>query len=228
MSEAVKQLEHALKDQPANPLRHQQVAEYTQEADRLNAIVKAPSYVTGVDRGASAKRARELNAHIEKYVAKPVQGAKKDEVARLATEVMETVIRPALLPREEMRRNPAGSVGKFLRVENSKPIQGAIRQWKRAQLALEPENEDPDLANVERFRPEMIHATGGAATFMPGAQIPGNFAMTPQAKANWPLGEPTVDTPLKQAQKKERTPAQIAALERAQAAAKAKRAAVQG
>ena len=74
-----------------------------------------------------------------------------------------------------------------------------------------------------RFRPELIHATGGVGTFMPGAQIPGNFAMTPLAKENWPLGEPKVDTPLKQAQKRERTPAQIAALERAQAAAKAKR-----
>ena len=223
MSEAVKQLEHALKDQPANPLRNHQVEEYTQEADRLNGIVSAPAFVTGANRGVAAKRARELNQLIERQVAKPLQGAKKDDVARLAHEVMEGTIKPALLPREEMRRNPAGAVGKFLRQENSKPIKQAIQQWKRAQLALEPDNPDPDLANVERFRPELIHATGGVGTFMPGAQIPGNFAMTPRAKENWPLGEPKVDTPLKQAQKRERTPAQIAALERAQAAAKAKR-----
>jgi len=61
MSEAVKQLEHALKDQPANPLRNHQVEEYTQEADRLNGIVSAPAYVTGANRGVAAKRARELN-----------------------------------------------------------------------------------------------------------------------------------------------------------------------
>ncbi len=225
MSEVVQQLAHALKDQPANPLRNHQVEEYTHERTRLEQVVQAPAYVTGVDRGAAAKRSRELAKMVDAQIAKPLQGARKDEVAKLAAEVMETVIRPALIPREEMRRNPAGAVGRFMRVENAKPIKQAIQHWKRSQLALEPGNEDPDLANVERFRPELIHATGGAATFMANAQIPGRFAMTSAAKANWPLGEPTVETPLKAAQKRERTPAQIEALARAQAAARAKRAA---
>ncbi len=227
MSDAVQQLAAQLKDQPKNPLRNHQVEEYTTEKTRLDQIVSAPAYVTGADRGAAAKRAKEVNKLISEQIAKPLHGEQKDTVARLSAEVMETVIRPALIPREEMRRNPAGAVGRFMRVENAKPIKQAIQHWKRAQLALEPENPDPDLANVERFSPELIHGTGGTATFMPGAQIPGNFAMTPQAKANWPLGEPTVDTPLKQAQKKERTPAQIDALARAQTAANAKRAAAQ-
>ena len=223
MSEAVKQLEQALKDQPKNPLRNHQVEEYTAEKSRLEAMVTSPIYVTGVDRGKVSQRARELEKHIQTYAPKPVQGAKKDEVARLAEDVMEHTIKPALLPREEMRRNPAGAVGKFIRVENSKPIQHAIQQWKRAQLALEPDNQDPDLANVERFRPEMIHATGGTSTFMAGAQIPGNFAMTPQAKENWPLGEPTAETAVAQVRKREMSEAQKAGLAKAQAAAKAKR-----
>ncbi len=221
MSEAVAKLTHALKDQPKNPLRNHQVEEYTHEQARLKEIIQAPAYVSG-DRGAATKRYAEVTKLVDSQIAKPLQGARKDEVAALSAEVLEQTIRPALLPREEMRRNPAGAVGRFLRVENSKPVQQAIQQWKRAQLALEPENPDPDLANVERFRPELI-AQGQAASFMPGAQIPGNFAMTPQAKANWPLGEPTVETPLKTAQKKERSLAQIEALSRAQAAAKAKR-----
>ena len=227
MSDAVKQLEHALKDQPANPLRYHQVQEYTQEKDRLEGIATGPAWVTGANRGKAAQQARQLNKMVDAQITKPVQGEKKDQIAQLADEVMEGVIRPALVPREDMRRNPAGSVGRFMRVENAKPIKQAVQQWKRAQLVLEPGNEDPDLANVERFRPERIHDTGGVATFMPGAQIPGNFAMTAKAKENWPLGEPTVETPLKTAQKRERTPAQVAALARAQAAAKAKRAATQ-
>ena len=230
MSDAVQKLEHALKDQPANPLRNHQVEEYTYEKRRLEAIVTAPAYVTGVDRGASAKRARELDRMVDSQLAKPLHGAQKDEVAQLAHEVMEQVIKPALLPREEMRRNPAGAVGKFLRQENSRPIKQAIQHWKRAQLALEPGSQDPDLANVERFRPELIHATGGVGTFMPGAQIPGNFAFTPQAKANWPAEMPpqgTVNSPLVQAQKRERSPAQIEALRRAQEKARQKRLAAQ-
>lgn len=221
MSDAVKQLEHALKDQPRNPLRNHQVEAYQDEAKRLNQIVTAPAFVTGVDRGKASLRARELHKIIEQQVAKPLTGQTKDVVAKLATNVMDEVIRPALLPREEMRRNPAGAVGRFLREENSRPVQHAIQQWKRAQLAVEQGNPDPDLANVERFRPE-VHVPGQAATFMAGAQIPGQFAMSPAAKENWPLGEPTVDTPLKQS-KRVMSEAQRAGLAKAQAAARAKR-----
>ena len=226
MSEAVKQLEHALKDQPQNPLRNHQVLEYTQEKDRLNSVASGPAWVTGANRGKAAQQARQLSKMVDDQIAKPVQGEKKDLIAKLAEEVMESTIRPALVPREDMRRNPAGSVGRFMRVENAKPIKQAIQQWKRAQLVLEPGNEDPDLANVERFRPERINDTNGAATFMANAQIPGHFAMTARAKENWPTEMPpqgTVNSPLAQAQKKERTPAQIEALARAQAAAKARR-----
>jgi len=221
VSEAVQQLQQALKHQPENPLRNHQVQEYQSEAARLREVVNAPAYVTGVDRGAAAKRAKEVNKLIDTQAAKPLSGDAKDKVAALANEVLNDVIRPALLPREVMRRNPAGAVGEFLKRENSPYVQHAIQQWKRARLAVEAGNPDPDLANVEVYRPETIHATGGAATFMPGAQIPGNFAMTPQAKANWPLGDPTADTALKQAQKRDRTPAQIAATAKAQAARKA-------
>ena len=225
MSEAVKQLEQALKDQPANPLRNHQVEEYQREKSRLEDIAGSPAWQTGANRGKAGQQARELAKMLDHQVAKPVQGEKKDLIAKLADEVMESTIRPALIPREDMRRNPAGSVGRFMRVENSKPIKQAIQHWKRAQLALEPGNEDPDLANVERFRPERIHDANGTSTFMANAQIPGHFAMTPAAKENWPLGEPKVETPLKQAQKKERTQAQIDALARAQEAARVKRAA---
>lgn len=226
MSEAVKQLEHALKDQPQNPLRYHQVDEYNREKARLEDIAGSPAWQTGANRGKAAMQAKELGKMVDHQIAKPVQGEKKDLIAKLAAEVMEQDIRPALVPREDMRRNPAGSVGRFMRIENAKPTKQAIQQWKRAQLVLEPGNEDPDLANVERFRPERIHDTGGTATFMSDAQIPGNFAFSPAAKANWPAEMPpqgTANSPLAQAQKKERTPKQIEALARAQAAAKAKR-----
>ncbi len=222
MSDTVKQLEDALKHQPANPLRHHQVTEYQDEADRLNSIVQAPAYVTGVSRGAAQRQSQHINKVLEQQIAKPLQGAEKDRVARLANEVMQEVIRPALLPREDMRRNPAGAVGRFLKEENSKPVKQAVQQWKRAMLAVEQGNPDPDLANIERFRPERIHDTGGVSTFAAGAQIPGNFAMTNKAKENWPLGEPLVDTPLKQS-KRVMSEAQKAGLAKAQAARAAKR-----
>ena len=223
MSESVKQLESALSAQPLNPLRNHQVEEYQSEAKRLRDITTAPAYVTGVDRGAAAKRSREVEKAIALQAAKPLTGVERDKVAKLAAEVLERDIRPALLPREEMRRNPAGAVGRFLKEENSPQVQHAIQQWKRAQLAIESGNPDPDLANIERFRPEKIHDTGGVSTFSAGAQIPGNFAMTPLAKENWPLGEPTATTAIGEVKKREMTEAQKAGLAKAQAARAAKR-----
>lgn len=227
MSDTVKQLEQALKDQPHNPLRYPQVEEYTREKDRLEGMASSPAWQSGANRGKAVQQARQIAKMVDGQICKPVQGAHKDQIAKLADEVMEQTIRPALTTREDMRRNPAGAVGRFMRVENAKPIKQAIHQWKRAQLTLEPGNEDPDLANVERFRPEKIHDTGGTSTFMANAQIPGHFAMTAKAKENWPEGMPaqgTVNSPLAQGQKKERTEAQKAALVRAQQARAAKRA----
>lgn len=220
MSDAVQQLASALSDQPANPLRNHQVEEYRGEQARLQSVVNAPPYVTGVDRGGAAKQYRQVSKLLDEQAAKPLTGAKKDQVAKLANEVLDE-IKGAMLPREEMRRNPAGAVGKFLRTENSPEVQAKIQHWKRAQLALEQGNPDPDLANVERFRPE-IHA-GGPGTFMAGAQIPGNFAMSAQAKENWPLGEPTVTTAVEQVRKREQTQAQKDALARAREARHAKK-----
>lgn len=223
MSDAAQQLEAALVNQPKNPLRNHQVKEYTDESNRLKEIVNAPAYVVGADRGEAHKRARQIEKLLHDQAAKPLMGQDKDKVARLAAEVMEQDIRPAMLPREEMRRNPAGAVGRFMKQENAPETKKRVQLWKRAMLAVEAGSEDPDVANIERFRPELIHGTGGVGTFMPGAQIPGNFAMTPLAKENWPLGEPQVDTPLKQAVKREMSEAQKAALAKAQAARAAKR-----
>jgi len=220
MSEAVKQLASALSDQPTNPLRNHQVQEYQSEAARLQSVVNAPPYVTGVDRGGAARQYKQVAKLLDEQAAKPLSGAKKDQVAKLAGEVLEE-IKGAMLPSEEMRRNPAGAVGKFLRTENSPEVQAKIQHWKRAQLALEPGSNDPDLANVERFRPTMH--MGGPGTFMAGAQIPGNFAMSAQAKENWPLGEPTINTAVAQVRKREQTQAQKDALVRARAARHAKK-----
>ncbi len=74
MSQAVQQLKEALKDQPANPLRHNQVEEYQGEAQRLKEIVQAPAFVTGADRGAASERYGQVQKIIRQQVAKPLEG----------------------------------------------------------------------------------------------------------------------------------------------------------
>lgn len=181
MSDAAKELSVLLKDQPETPLRPHQQEAYREEQRRLESIVKAPPYVTGVNRGLAHKKIQEVQKTIDSQMPRPVDGAEKDRIAHLADEVMQGTIRPAMLTKEEMRRNPAGAVGQFLKRESHPIVKGAVRLWKRAMFALEPQSQDPDLANAERFRPET-----GASTILTNAQIPGHMAIPEAAKANLP------------------------------------------
>ena len=197
---AVEKLEAALTDQPQNPWRPPQTEAYLEERERLANFVKAPQYVPG-DRGAAANRLRQLDKMIADQAPRRIEEPiRANTMHGLAKEVLEGVIKPALLPRSTMRRNPAGAVDHFRRQENSKFFKRAARAWKRSQWALDPDG-PADHTNIERYRPEGLG--DGAATFMADAQIPGHFAMSPAAKANWPLGDPTGETALKQAIERE-------------------------
>lgn len=187
---SVQELETLLHDQPQNPLRPVQVEEYRHETTRLEAIVNAPQFLN-VNRGRARQTLQRIEKMLQDQAPKPIdEPLRKDHVARAANQLLTETILPAMLTHEEMRRNPAGAVDQFLKRENSKPIKQAILAWKRAQWALEPDTKDRDHTNLERFRPQM-RAPDGASTFMVNAQIPGHFAMTPAAKANWPLLQPT-------------------------------------
>ena len=195
-SPEVAQLQALLHDQPANPMRPNVVEYHSEELKRLEDIVKAPAYITA-DRGFATKKHKQIRAMLDSQMAKPIEEPiRREAVDRLAADVLERVIKPAMLTHEEMRRNPVGAVDGFLKRENARPIKDAILTWKRAMRALDPENTDQDYTNMERFRRNT--RTEGAATFMANAQIPGNFAMTPVAKENWPLGDPTASTALGQ------------------------------
>lgn len=200
-----------LHDQPKAPLRADQIDEYQSELRRLGYVAESRDqegtprpWIPG-DRGLARQSIQRIRKTLNEQAPRRIEEPqRRDAVARLTQEVIRDVITPALLPTSVMRRNPAGAVGKFMRGEASPAIKQAILTAKRGLRALEPENPDPDYANMEQYRPEGTDPNG-VATFMPGAQIPGNFAMTPLAKANWPLGEPTVETPLAQAKAAETT-----------------------
>ena len=195
----VEQLASKLSDQPDNPWRPEQTRGYQEERQRIADFVNSPPYIPG-NRATATGRLRALDKMIADQAPRKIEEPMRaNEVHGLAKEIIETVIKPGMLPRSHMRRNPAGALGHFQRVENSKPFKRAQRMVKRALWALDPDNTDPDHTNLEKYRAE--GAGEATASFMPGAQIPGSFAMSPQAKANWPLGEPTDDTVLKQAKR---------------------------
>lgn len=112
---------------------------------------------------------------------------------------LEQEIQPSLLPLEVMRRCPdSGTPRDNLRREMA--MKPKILEWKRCQILLNPDSDDPNLANTDRIRPQLT--TAGTSGFMADARIPGHLAMSAQAKRNWPLGEPKADTALKQAKRR--------------------------
>lgn len=127
-----------------------------------------------------------------------ISGAARDELVREERELAEK-IRAGMLTHEEMRRNPPGAVGRHMRWEAAN--KDNILAWKNLRRLNNPDDTDEDLANIEMLRPSL--GVAGASSFMADAQIPGVFAMTPLAKERWPLGEPKIDTPLAQAERRE-------------------------
>ncbi len=189
---AVEELESLLSDQPATPLRPHPVENYKEEKVRLDAIVNAPPFVDG-DRSVAFNRSRKITDLLDKQAPRTITDpARLNRVNRLTTEILETVIKPAMLSRAVMRRNPPGAVDAFMRRENSKIVKRAKIAWKRARWALDPTNDNKDFTNLEIARPE--GTPGQTSSFMAEAQIPGFVAMSEQAKANWPLGEPKATT----------------------------------
>ena len=207
MDERVVKLDALLdaENQPKNPMRPNQVRAWQEELDRLSKIANAPPYVHG-NRGLAIKRYNELKKSVDTQMRKKTENAKNaDDIRRITKEVENEVIRPSMLTREEMRRNPPGAVDHYLKGEASKGIKRAITAVKRARLAQNPDAfDEPNIANLETIRP--TGSPTGTSTFMADAQIPGVFAMTPKAKENWPADMPpsgTVRSPLVQAQEAE-------------------------
>ena len=154
MSQLVSQLENDLKDQPNNPLRHQQATYFREEKARLESVANAPPWMPNVDRGAARSGMQKVQQALDVQAARKIEDPLvRDRVAKGLREVMTDVIQPAMLPANAMWRNPTGAVDTYRRREGSAPVKRAILAWKRGMRALDPENEDQDYTNVERYRP---------------------------------------------------------------------------
>lgn len=200
------ELDGLLHDQPQNPLRPQQMTEYRDELDRNRKMVSAPPWVTGHSRALAAKNARRIQETLDAQAPKKIEEpGRANRVYALAAELVERVIKPTLMPEAELRRSGSSFAVDHVRsIEWAPPVKRAVLTWKRAMRSLDPDNEAPNFTNIEQFRPRGLRADG-VSTFMADGQVPGVFGFGPEAKARWPLGEPTVETPLKIAQRRDAT-----------------------
>ncbi|MEQ1844130.1 MAG: hypothetical protein ABL983_00965 [Nitrospira sp.] len=119
----------------------------------------------GPDIAEARNRVRRLKGQLKDYSPPELTGGQRDKLVKRIKELEDKIL-PGMPTQEEMRKNPAGMVGRHMRFE--KANKKAILEWKNAQIMLDPTSNDPDLANFERLRP-----SGEVDRFRGDAQING-------------------------------------------------------
>ena len=121
-------------------------------------------------------RSRAIDKTLEDFAPEPLSGLEQDKLSDLEGE-LRGIFTQGMPTEEEMRKNPAGMVDRHRKWE--KANKGVIARWKNVRRQLEPDSEDPDLANIERFRPD-----GVMDRLVSNAQISGamNYRNIPQEK----------------------------------------------
>lgn len=144
-------------------LRQHQIEEANHEKERLTAQLSNPHVQ---DRPAVHRELRRIDRMLEHESPPDLTPHQKDVVA-VEERNLRDAITADMLSQEEMRKAPPGAVGRLLAFER-KHKQNILR-WKNCVLALNKGNPNPDIANLERYRP----ATRPSDPSMHAAMIPG-------------------------------------------------------
>lgn len=102
------------------------------------------------DRPEAVRRLKRMKAELERRQPPRLSGPEKDEAAREAVALTE-YLSSKMLSYDEMRKNPPGSVGK--NTAYHKQTKNAQLRLKALRQELEPDSDDPDVANLETIRP---------------------------------------------------------------------------
>jgi hypothetical protein len=175
-------------------LRYHQREEYKGEIESMTDML--PQLKTPQDRGDVQRRLGRLKQSLQSQTPEEVTGAMKDRLRAHAKE-LEEKITSGMLSQEEMRKNPAGSVGRHMRWERGN--KSDILMWKNTQQILEPDSDDPDLSNIERLRP-----MGAQDRVRLNAQISGKMSYGKIPQENWNQafgGQGPTNTALEQAKR---------------------------
>ena len=179
-------------------LKPDQIIDYEEDVRVAKAQLESPNIQ---DKGAVRKRLASLEKDLNTQRPEPVTDGKvRDALDRREKELRGSITH-GMLSAEEMRKCGPTAVDRHMRWERGNIDR--IMEWKniRRQLSADmsnPDTWDRDVANLEQYRPE-----GREQGIRLDSVVQGVHAMSPVAKENWPLGEPTVDTPLKQAARRE-------------------------
>lgn len=88
---------------------------------------------------------------------------------------------PVPMPSYEQNRHNDAGAADYLRAWQS-ATKSAVLAWQATRILLHPGSDERDLANFHRYQPH----EGSTRNLYVNAQIPGQFALSPQAKENYP------------------------------------------
>lgn len=158
--------------------------EKLQEEKRMHEEQLRNPYVN--DKGPAHRSIANIDRLLEGQAPEPsVSGPVKDALYAEKKRLVEK-LREGMPAKEEMWRSGPHVVHRHMQWEGSnKPD---IIRYKNVARQLEPDSSDPDLANIESFRPQ--RGTAGHTGFDAGAHFKGNIAYTEVPEQNWPADMP--------------------------------------
>ena len=146
----------------------------------------------GPDRAVLLNRKARAEKQLATQSPEQLSGSEKDKL-----NVLEKKLRARItenMPTDEvMHKNPPGAIDWNDRWNRAN--KNLIQVWKNVRLQLNPDSQDRDIANIERYRP-----AGATGKMRADAQIPGAMHYFDVPEENWPFDEPQ-NTAAKQAER---------------------------
>lgn len=173
-----------------NYMRHAQRASESSEIEAMDRKLTDPVerrflQNPGKMKQQNDRRKANLQAQSPPTDLRPSQ---REKLAKLEV-VTRAFVAENMPTAEQMRHNPPGAVDHHIAWDRY--TKRALLAWKAARILLNPTSDARDLANFERYRP----SNAATRNLFTDGQIPGQFALSPQAKANYEAidwSDPTV------------------------------------
>ena len=159
-------------------LRPDQVKELKEEKQRVEENLSDPFLRHKIRKPGDLVRRRDaITKTIAEQTAEKLNTEEHNTLFALEKE-LRAKWSEGMLSDETMRKNPPGAVDQHRRWETVN--KATIRKWKNVVRQLEPDNDDTDLANIERYRPK-----GEANRLRTDAQISGHMSYGNVPQENW-------------------------------------------
>lgn len=124
------------------------------------------------DKKAVRSQLTRIEKEFEAQRPKEVPSSEVDAAVKECSDLQEEILR-GMPSQEEMRKSPPGAIGKHRDWEKANKVR--IQRWKELKLRLNIGSDDPDIANLEMFRPK------ASSLNMDNAHIPGKDIFIPDS-----------------------------------------------